>query len=150
MGGGGGALGGKKKEETECVVLFFLTLDMASDPPAPPPHGGSVRSTLSAIRAAAAGTHPPPPRGPPGPSAPYVVPVAVALDREGGHAAVREDVLLPVNGARDQQEAGRGAGLWASPFVHPPPLPLHTASDDAVAGIAAKLCHETGMAGHEE
>jgi hypothetical protein len=81
--------------------------------------------------------------------------VAVALDREGGHAAVREDVLLPVNGERERERerAGRGgreAGLWVCLLFTPSPTPPHTASDDAVAGIAAKLCHETGMAGHEE
>ena len=34
----------------------------------------------------------------------YVTPVAVAIDRTGGHAAMREDILLPLDGKKSRAE----------------------------------------------
>lgn len=70
------------------------------DDPAP-----SIRHTLAEVRARSTGAAAPPPRRPPsGPGAPWVVPVHVALDRESGHVgAVREDILLPLNGERKRE-----------------------------------------------
>ena len=35
----------------------------------------------------------------------FVAPVAVALDRTGGHAAMREDILLPLDGKQSRESA---------------------------------------------
>jgi len=103
----------------------------------------------------------------------FVAPVAIAIDRTGGHAAMREDILLPLDGKEEHsgfsqivsfpekqgrlRRHSRVSNSSSSPlfltslslsFSTSTSTPFHlqkTVSDEAASRLALKLCQETGM-----